>query len=59
MMTKKELMEWLKISHITVDRMLKRGIPHYKTSSSKCGELRFEKQEVLEWLRKNTITEEE
>lgn len=55
MITKQELQEWLKISHTTVDKLLERGIPYYKTSINKCGQLRFEKEEVLEWLRKNTI----
>ena len=59
MITKKELMEWLNISHMTVDRMIKKGSPSYKTSNTKCGQLRFDKEEVKEWLRNNTVLEEE
>lgn len=52
MLTKKELANELNVSLTTIDRMIKRGLPNYKTSNDN-GTIRFEYTEVKDWLRNN------
>ena len=53
MLTKKQLAEELQVSLTTVDRMILRGMPIYKTSADN-GLLRFDIEEVRKWMRENT-----
>ena len=52
MLSKNELAEYLKVSIRTVERMMDYGAPYYKTSSDN-GAIRFDLDEVKEWMRKN------
>lgn len=52
MITKQELCNELKISHTTLARMMNRGIPYYKMTNNN-GSVRFDLEEVKEWLKKN------
>lgn len=55
MIKTKELTEYLKVHENTVYNYIKLGMPHYKIGK----ELRFELEEVKEWLRnKNNNMEE-
>lgn len=58
MLTKKDLAIELNISERSIDRMIARGLPYYKTSNTNAGMTRFEYEEVKEWLRNNTIRED-
>jgi len=49
MVNKKELSEFLRVSQITIERLMKKGLPHYKLPN---GTVRFETEEVKEWLKK-------
>ena len=53
MLNKKELANYLKISLTTVDRMINYGVPYYKTSPDN-GLIRFDLEEVKEWMKNNT-----
>lgn len=53
MLTKKQLAEYLQVTTTTIDRMISRGIPRYKTSNNN-GAIRFDIEEVKEWLKKNS-----
>lgn len=57
MISKKELAKELKVSLVSVDRMIVRGMPYYKTSSTNEGTTRFDLDEVKQWLRNNTKRE--
>jgi len=49
MMNKKEVAELLSVSVPSVDRYMKKGLPYVKFS----GVVRFELQNVMEWVRSN------
>ena len=53
MMTKQELCLELKISSTTLARMMNNGIPYYKMTNNN-GSVRFDLEEVKEWMRENT-----
>ena len=48
MLTKKELAKELKVSLITIERYMKKGIPFIKTPT---GRVRFEIENVNKWLK--------
>lgn len=48
MLTKKEMAEFLKVSEVTLNRMLADGMPRLKVR----GSVRFIKEDIIEWLRK-------
>ena len=48
MLNKKELAEELKISLITVERYMKKGMPYIKTPTSR---VRFELEKVNAWMK--------
>lgn len=50
MLTKKELAEKLKVSEITVDRMIANGLPKIKVGRQN----RFIYEDVLEYFKNNT-----
>lgn len=47
MLTKQEVMEWLKVSLTTIDRLMKQGMPYTKIGKA----VRFEKEDVEKWLK--------
>ena len=47
LLTKKELAEVLKISEVSVNRYLAKGMPHIKVGSN----VRFQLNEVLDWFK--------
>lgn len=49
-LTKKELAGLLKLSTRTIDRLREKGLPIRKVGRA----VRFEKNEVLEWYKKNS-----
>ena len=53
MLDKKQLAEYFNISIRTVERMMDYGMPYYKTSSDN-GSVRFDLEEVKNWMRQNT-----
>lgn len=53
MLDKIELANYLKVSKRTIDRMVEYGMPHYKTSDDH-GLVRFDLEEVKNWMRENT-----
>ena len=53
MLTKKQLAEELQVSLTTIDRMILRGMPIYKTSADN-GVIRFDFKEVKKWLKNNS-----
>lgn len=48
MMTKKELAEFLKVTTMTIDRYMAKGMPFIKLPT---GTVRFEKNAVMEWVK--------
>lgn len=52
MLDKEELANYLNVSERTIDRMVEYGMPRYKTSSDR-GLVRFDIEEVKEWMRNN------
>lgn len=53
MLNKNDLAEYLKVSTRTIDRMIEYGMPYYKTSADN-GLLRFDLEEVKNWMKENT-----
>lgn len=51
MLNTKELTEYLKIHENTVYNYIKQGLPHYRIGK----ELRFELEEVKQWLKEKTM----
>jgi excisionase family DNA binding protein len=49
MLTVEELCAWLKVTRKTTERWRKDGLPYIKVGRS----VRFEKDEVLKWLKDN------
>lgn len=47
LLTSKEIQEFLKISHVTLDKFLKKGLPVVKVGNLN----RFEKEDVLDWFK--------
>lgn len=47
MITKKELSESLKVTPVTIDRWMKKGMPYLKAPN---GTVRFELDEVKRWM---------
>jgi len=47
-LTKKELAEILKVTVVTVDRQMKKGMPYMKLSG---GSVRFDLEEVKQWMK--------
>lgn len=50
MLKKKELASHLKVTTMTIDRHMKNGLPYVKFPN---GTVRFELNEVMEWLKGN------
>ncbi len=50
LLTKKELAEVLKISEVSVNRFLAKGMPHIKVGAS----VRFQLNEVLNWFKERS-----
>lgn len=48
-LTKKEVAEILKITERMVDKLRKEGLPSFKVGTN----VRFEKKEVLEWIKES------
>jgi len=48
----KELMDTLSISRSTVNRMVKRGLPHIRVGAVR----RFPMEQVLEWFKERTAS---
>ena len=49
-LTKEELAEMLKIGVRTVDRLRREGLPSFKVGN----QVRFDRDEVLKWLKENS-----
>jgi excisionase family DNA binding protein len=54
MINTKELTEYLKVHENTIYAYIKKGLPHYRIGK----ELRFELEEVKEWLKNRTNKDE-
>lgn len=52
--TKLAVTEHLGVESVTVDRLLKEGLPHIRISPSPTGRLRFRLSEVDAWLAQRT-----
>lgn len=50
MLTVKELCEYLKMHRNTIYRLIKKGLPNINAT----GQFRFNLDEVLEWMKKNS-----
>ena len=48
MLTRKEIAEYLQVHPITVDRLVKRGMPSLKFG----GSIRFDLEDVKDWAKK-------
>jgi predicted site-specific integrase-resolvase len=48
MLTKKELATEIKVSLITIERYMKKGMPYFKTPT---GRVRFILEDVTKWLK--------
>ncbi|MDA8337004.1 MAG: helix-turn-helix domain-containing protein [Peptococcaceae bacterium] len=54
-LTQKELCKWLKISPVTLWRWRRAGLPYFKYGNT----VRFNPEEVSEWLEQNEEEEDE
>ena len=48
-LTREQLAKLLQVTEKTVDRLRKEGMPFFKVGAN----IRFDKEEVLKWLREN------
>ena len=55
MLARKEIAEYLQVHPITVDRLVKRGMPSLKFG----GSVRFDLEDVKKWAKEQTEKEKE